>query len=114
MCHYPNRPTETARFVKRSPLHEYPYGTDCISVLFIAALITVLSHPGALMHFCSLVRSGRRGSRGGGGQTNAIGGSSVVFLVFLVVLRRDARSLAHQHGAQLGSLPSGLEAGTEI
>jgi hypothetical protein len=87
---------------------------DCISVLFIAALITVLSHP-ALMHFCSLVRSGRRGSRGGGGgQTNAIGGSSVVFLVFLVVLRRDARSLAHQHGAQLGSLPSGLEAGTEL
>jgi hypothetical protein len=81
---------------------------------FIAALITVLSHPGALMHFCSLVRSGRRGSRGGGGQTNAIGGSSVVFLVFLVVLRRDARSLAHQHGAQLGSLPSGLEAGTEL
>ena len=86
---------------------------DCISVLFIAALITVLSHP-ALMHFCSLVRSGRRGSRGGGGQMNAIGGSSVVFLVFLVVLRRDARSLAHQHGAQLGSLPSGLEAGTEL
>ena len=82
---------------------------------FIAALITVLSHPGALMHFCSLVRSGWRGSRGGGGQTNAIGGSSVVFLVFLVVLRRDApRSLAHQHGAQLGSLPSGLEAGTEL
>ena len=47
-------------------------------------------------------------------QTNVNGGSSVALLVFLVALRRDARSLAHEHGAQVGALPSGFEAGAEL